>query len=197
MTTGYARIGLSGDYGISWLLTRFDKYVPGTWNSCCCLVDAKRCEQSGLVNRVVPDLELPDAAFALAKTLAEGPSVRVHERQSRPRGHVRFPFIARPRGGSHGPLGTYGGSQTGGRRLRQQDKAGIPRRMIIARRRSRFLQARDVLRRRHTARSPTIFFISASLYPSSIKTSRECWPIRGAGPPMTEGLTSNRAAGLG
>jgi enoyl-CoA hydratase/carnithine racemase len=36
---------------------------------------AKRCEQLGLVNRIVPDAELRRAAFELAKSLAEGPAV--------------------------------------------------------------------------------------------------------------------------
>ena len=36
-------------------------------------VDAARCEAIGLVNRVVPDDKLQAEAFALAKSLAEGP----------------------------------------------------------------------------------------------------------------------------
>ena len=38
-------------------------------------IDARRCETLGLVNRVVPDAELRETAFALAKSLAEGPSI--------------------------------------------------------------------------------------------------------------------------
>jgi enoyl-CoA hydratase/carnithine racemase len=38
-------------------------------------IDARRCETLGLVNRVVPDGELRDAAFALARLLAEGPAI--------------------------------------------------------------------------------------------------------------------------
>src|SRR5947208_14580320 len=38
-------------------------------------VDAARCERIGLVNRVVPDARLRDEAFALAKSLAEGPTI--------------------------------------------------------------------------------------------------------------------------
>src|SRR3954462_4441578 len=76
MTTGYARIGLSGDYGISWLLTRLTNTSRARELMLLSeRLDAKRCEQLGLVNRVVPDVELPDAAFALAKTLAGGPSI--------------------------------------------------------------------------------------------------------------------------
>jgi enoyl-CoA hydratase/carnithine racemase len=76
MSTGYARIGLTGDYGIAWLLTR----LVGTSRARELMflserIDARRCEALGLVNRVVPDADLREAAFALAKLLAEGPSV--------------------------------------------------------------------------------------------------------------------------
>jgi enoyl-CoA hydratase/carnithine racemase len=75
MTTGYARIELTGDYGIAWLLTR----LVGTSRARELMflserVDARRCEALGLVNRVIADAELRDVAFALARSLAEGPS---------------------------------------------------------------------------------------------------------------------------
>ncbi|UPK06458.1 enoyl-CoA hydratase-related protein [Bradyrhizobium sp. 170] len=74
MTTGYARIGLTGDYGIAWLLTR----LVGTSRARELMflserIDARRCETLGLVNRVVADAELREVAFALARSLAEGP----------------------------------------------------------------------------------------------------------------------------
>ncbi|HEY6982271.1 MAG TPA: enoyl-CoA hydratase-related protein [Reyranella sp.] len=74
VSTGYARIGLSGDYGIAWLLTR----AVGSARARELMftaerVDAERCERIGLVNRVVEDARLQDEAFAFAKTLAEGP----------------------------------------------------------------------------------------------------------------------------
>jgi enoyl-CoA hydratase/carnithine racemase len=75
MATGYARIGLTGDYGIAWLLTR----LAGTARARELMflaerTDARRCEALGLINRVVPDHELRDTAFAIAKKLANGPS---------------------------------------------------------------------------------------------------------------------------
>lgn len=75
MTTGYARIALTGDYGIGWLLTR----LVGASRARELMflserIDARRCETLGLVNRVVADAELRDVAFALARSLAEGPS---------------------------------------------------------------------------------------------------------------------------
>jgi 2-(1,2-epoxy-1,2-dihydrophenyl)acetyl-CoA isomerase len=74
VATGYARIALSGDYGIAWLLTR----LVGTARARELLftgdrVDAARAEAIGLVNRVVPDDKLQAEAFSLAKSLAEGP----------------------------------------------------------------------------------------------------------------------------
>ena len=76
VSTGYLRVALSGDYGIAWLLTR----LVGTARARELMftadkVDAARCERIGLVNRVVPDEQLQTKAFALAKSLAEGPTL--------------------------------------------------------------------------------------------------------------------------
>lgn len=74
VATGYARIALSGDYGIAWLLTR----LVGTARARELMftgdrIDAARAEAIGLVNRVVPDDKLQIEAFALARSIAEGP----------------------------------------------------------------------------------------------------------------------------
>ncbi len=76
VTTGYLRVGLSGDYGVAWLLTR----LVGTSRARELMftadkVDAKRCEAIGLVNRVVPDAKLQEEAFAMAKAMAAGPTI--------------------------------------------------------------------------------------------------------------------------
>src|SRR6201997_2667253 len=76
VSTGYLRVALSGDYGIAWLLTR----LVGTARARELMftadrVDAARCEAIGLVNRVVPDDRLQEEAFALAKSMAEGPTL--------------------------------------------------------------------------------------------------------------------------
>ncbi|MGY3442190.1 MULTISPECIES: enoyl-CoA hydratase [unclassified Bradyrhizobium] len=76
ISTGYLRVALSGDYGMAWLLTR----LVGTSRARELMftsekVDAARCEQIGVVNRVVPDEALQDEAFALAKSIAEGPTL--------------------------------------------------------------------------------------------------------------------------
>ena len=76
VSTGYAKVGLSGDYGIAWLLTR----TIGSARARELMftaerVDSERCERIGLVNRVVDDARLQDEAFAFARSLAEGPRV--------------------------------------------------------------------------------------------------------------------------
>ncbi len=74
VATGYARIGLSGDYGIASLLTR----LVGTGRARELMfggerLEAHRAEAIGLFNRVVPDGELQAEAFAFARRLANGP----------------------------------------------------------------------------------------------------------------------------
>jgi len=76
VSTGYAKVGLSGDYGIAWLLTR----TIGSARARELMftaerIDAERCERIGLVNRIVADDKLQEEAFALARSLAEGPRV--------------------------------------------------------------------------------------------------------------------------
>ena len=76
LTTGYARIGLSGDYGIAWLLVRLCGFSHARELMFLSeRIDARRAETLGLVNRVVPDIELREAAFTLANSLADGPAV--------------------------------------------------------------------------------------------------------------------------
>ncbi|MGO4712314.1 enoyl-CoA hydratase-related protein [Bradyrhizobium sp. 2TAF24] len=75
MATGYARIALTGDYGISWLLTRLAG--PARARELMLVgerIDARRGEALGLVNRVVPDAQLQAEALAWATRLAAGPA---------------------------------------------------------------------------------------------------------------------------
>src|SRR4029453_3742695 len=105
LSTGYLNVALSGDYGIAWLLTRLvgtsrarelmftaERVRAGRWGAIGRVtavvpsaagelmftaerVTAARCEAIGLVNRVVPDEKLQEEAFALAKSMAEGPTI--------------------------------------------------------------------------------------------------------------------------
>ena len=76
VTTAYAKLGLSGDYGSAWFLT----HLVGTAKARELLflgdrLDARECERLGIVNRVVPDADLEKEALALGKRLAAGPPI--------------------------------------------------------------------------------------------------------------------------
>lgn len=75
-TTAFARIGLAGDYGGSYFLSR----LVGTAKArelyyTSPLLDAAEALGLGLVSRVVDDDALPTAAREMARTLAQGPRV--------------------------------------------------------------------------------------------------------------------------
>jgi enoyl-CoA hydratase/carnithine racemase len=76
VTTAYARLGLSGDYGTSWFLTRLvgpakAREILFTAER----LDARDCERLGLVNRVVADGALESSALAWAQQIAAGPPI--------------------------------------------------------------------------------------------------------------------------
>ena len=76
LTTGYANIGLSGDYGIAWLLTR----VVGPGRARQLLLTSERISaetalEIGLVNQLTTQDSLAEEAMLMAGRLARGPSV--------------------------------------------------------------------------------------------------------------------------
>jgi enoyl-CoA hydratase/carnithine racemase len=78
ITTAFANIGLSGDYGASWLLTQLvgvarAKALFFTGRR----VGAQECLALGIFNEVVPDAELADRTQALAERIAAGPPVAI------------------------------------------------------------------------------------------------------------------------
>lgn len=76
LTTGYARVGLPGDYGASWLLTRV--VGPGRARELmltCERVTAEKALAIGLVNRVAPAADLQAATLELVQPLANGPRI--------------------------------------------------------------------------------------------------------------------------
>ena len=78
VTTAFANIGLSGDYGGSWLLTQLvgpaiakDLYMTAR------RVGAEECLALGIANRVTTFETLQEEAYALAKQLADGPRTAI------------------------------------------------------------------------------------------------------------------------
>ena len=76
MATGFVKVGLSGDYGGTYLLTQLvgpakarEMYLLGD------RVDMKEAERLGLVNWVVPPAQLEAKTMEIAKRLANGPRV--------------------------------------------------------------------------------------------------------------------------
>jgi 2-(1,2-epoxy-1,2-dihydrophenyl)acetyl-CoA isomerase len=76
MTTAFVKVGLSGDFGGTWFLSRLvgsararELYFTSD------MLDAPRIEALGLANRVVADAALAQETLALAHRLANGPAV--------------------------------------------------------------------------------------------------------------------------
>lgn len=74
ITSAFARVGFSGDYGGSFFLTQL--VGPGKAKELYFLSDrvsAAECLRLGIANQVVPAAELESATLALARRLASGP----------------------------------------------------------------------------------------------------------------------------
>ena len=76
VTTAFARVGFSGDYGGTYFLTQ----LVGTSKArelyfLSDRVSAEECLRLGIVNKVVPDDQLVTETMALAQRLAKGPTV--------------------------------------------------------------------------------------------------------------------------
>jgi enoyl-CoA hydratase/carnithine racemase len=76
ITTAFRNIGLSGDYGSSWLLTQ----LVGTARAkelfyTARRVPAEECERLGIVNQVFDDEEFRERSMELAREIADGPPI--------------------------------------------------------------------------------------------------------------------------
>ena len=76
ITTAFAKVGFSGDYGGTYFLTQLigsararELYLTSP------VLTAKEAQAIGMVTRVVPDAEIGAAAHDLALSLAQGPSI--------------------------------------------------------------------------------------------------------------------------
>src|SRR6185312_5900077 len=76
ITTAFAKVGLSGDYGGTYFLTHLlgsakarELYLMSP------VLTAQEALALGMVSRVVPDAEVETVAHDLAMSLAQGPSV--------------------------------------------------------------------------------------------------------------------------
>jgi 2-(1,2-epoxy-1,2-dihydrophenyl)acetyl-CoA isomerase len=76
ITTAFAKVGFSGDYGGTYFLTQLlgsararELYLTSP------VLTAKEAHAIGMVTRVVPDAEIDAAAQELAMSLAQGPSI--------------------------------------------------------------------------------------------------------------------------
>src|SRR6476469_3156175 len=76
ITTAFAKVGFSGDYGGTYFLTQLlgsararELYLMSP------VLTAKEAHAIGMVTKVVPDAEIDTAAHELALSLAQGPSI--------------------------------------------------------------------------------------------------------------------------
>jgi 2-(1,2-epoxy-1,2-dihydrophenyl)acetyl-CoA isomerase len=76
ITTAFAKVGFSGDYGGTYFLTQLlgsararELYLTSP------VLSAKEAHAIGMVTKVVPDTEIDAAAHELALSLAQGPSI--------------------------------------------------------------------------------------------------------------------------
>ena len=76
MTTAFAKVGLSGDYGGTWFLTQLvGSAMARELYFLSDVIDSAQIEALGLANRVLGDDDLAAETMALAEKLANGPSV--------------------------------------------------------------------------------------------------------------------------
>ncbi|GLQ06291.1 enoyl-CoA hydratase-related protein [Sneathiella chinensis] len=78
MTTAFSKVGLSGDFGGSYFLTKLvgmakarELYFTGK------VLSGKEAEAMGIVNKAVPEEDLAEAAAAMAAELASLPTIAV------------------------------------------------------------------------------------------------------------------------
>ena len=99
ITTAFAKVGLSGDYGGTYFLTQMlgsararELYLMSP------VLTAQEALALGMVTKVVPDAEIDAAAHELAMSLAQGPSVTlgyIKQQHQQRRAHVAGGLLRR------------------------------------------------------------------------------------------------------
>lgn len=90
VATAFAAVALSGDYGVAWFLVRL--VGPAKARELLMLnprLDGQACLDLGLLNRLVPEDELAEQTAALARQLADGPSLTL--------AHIKSNLLEAPR----------------------------------------------------------------------------------------------------
>lgn len=75
LTSAFAKVGLSGDFGSTWFLTKLLGPRAREFALLSPVLNAEEALRMGLVSRVVPDAELDARGAALARSLADGASI--------------------------------------------------------------------------------------------------------------------------
>lgn len=90
LTSAFARVGLSGDFGSTYFLTKLLGPRAREFALLSPVLKADEALKLGLVTRVVPDAELDAQGRALAQQLADGPSITL--------GHIKANLNAAEQG---------------------------------------------------------------------------------------------------
>lgn len=77
LTSAFVKVGLSGDYGSTWFLSRLLGPRAREFSLLSPVLNAEEALRMGLVSRIVPDAELDDHGQALARSLADGPTIAI------------------------------------------------------------------------------------------------------------------------
>lgn len=75
LTSAFAKVGLSGDFGSTYFLTKLLGQRAREFAFLCPVLNAQEARAMGLVSRVVADAELDDHGQQLARSLADGPTI--------------------------------------------------------------------------------------------------------------------------
>ena len=135
ITTAFAKVGFSGDYGGTYFLTQMlgsararELYLMSP------VLTAQEALALGMVTKVVPDAEVDAAAHELAMSLAQGPSIdaRLHQAQHQQRRASVAGSLLRRRGDPSLALRRDRRPQGSREGLRREAQARLPGALTMA-----------------------------------------------------------------